>query len=115
MSSLSLAATRLTASAMAAALIAAAGFAQTDSSAPPASNAGLSNAELAALPTTNWPTNGGSLFNQRYSPLTEVDRSNVAGLKGVWRARLDGSGTGQQYSGEAQIVVYDDTAYVSTG
>ena len=115
MSSLSLAATRLTASAMAAALMAAAGFAQTDSSAPPASNAGLSNAELAALPTTNWPTNGGNLFNQRYSPLNEIDRSNVAGLKGVWRARLGGSGTGQQYSGEAQIVVYDDTAYVSTG
>ena len=91
------------------------GFAQTDSSAPPASNAGLSKAELAALPTTNWPTNGGNLFNQRYSPLTEIDRSNVAGLKGVWRARLGGSGTGQQYSGEAQIVVYDDTAYVSTG
>ncbi len=95
MSSFSLAGTRLTAAAVAAALMAAAGFAQTDTTAPPAVRSGLSNTELAAPPTVNWPTNGGNLFNQRYSPLTEIDRSNVAGLKGVWRARLGGSGTGQ--------------------
>ncbi len=26
----------------------------------------------------NWPTNGGNWYNQRYSPLTEIDRDNVA-------------------------------------
>jgi quinohemoprotein ethanol dehydrogenase len=98
-----------------AASIAAAGLAQPGYGAPRDGDGGLSTADLAALPTVDWPTNGGNLFNQRYSPLKEIDRSNVAGLKGVWRARLGGSGTGQQYSGEAQIVVYDDTAYVSTG
>jgi glucose dehydrogenase len=52
----------------------------------------LSGATLTAPPTTNWPTNGGNLFNQRYSPLKAINRDNVAQLKGVWRARLAGSG-----------------------
>jgi quinohemoprotein ethanol dehydrogenase len=72
-------------------------------------------AKLAAPPTAGWPTNGGNVYNQRYSPLTQIDRTNIAQLKGVWRTRLRGSGTGTQYSGEAQPVVYDGTAYVSTG
>ncbi len=75
----------------------------------------FSAAKLAAPPTAGWPTNGGNVYNQRYSPLTQIDRTNIAQLKGVWRTRLRGSGTGTQYSGEAQPVVYDGTAYVSTG
>ena len=75
----------------------------------------FSTAKLTALPTTSWPTNGGNLYNQRYSPLETIDRSNVAQLKGVWRARLRGSGTQPQYSGFAQPIVYDGVAYVSTG
>ena len=75
----------------------------------------FSAAKLTALPTTSWPTNGGNLYNQRYSPLTAIDRSNVAQLEGVWRARLRGSGTAPQYSGFAAPIVYDGVAYVSTG
>ncbi|HEU4616931.1 MAG TPA: PQQ-binding-like beta-propeller repeat protein, partial [Gammaproteobacteria bacterium] len=67
------------------------------------------------FPTSGWPTNGGDLFNRRYSPLTEIDRTNVANLKGVWRARLGGSGVGPQYSGEAQPIVADGVVYVVTG
>ena len=70
---------------------------------------------LTELPTANWPTNGGNLFNQRYSPLKGITRANVAQLKGVWRARLRGSGTAPQYSGFAAPLVYDGVAYVSTG
>ncbi len=70
---------------------------------------------LTAPPTADWRTNGGNVYNQRYSPLADIDRDNVADLKGVWRARLAGSGAGAQYSGEAQPIVYDDTIYVSTG
>ncbi len=70
---------------------------------------------LTAAPTDGWPTNGGDLYNRRYSPLTEIDRSNVANLKGVWRARLDGSGIGPQYSGEAQPIVADGVIYIVTG
>jgi quinohemoprotein ethanol dehydrogenase len=70
---------------------------------------------LVAPPTDGWPTNGGNLYNQRYSPLNQIDASNVAQLKGVWRARLGGSGAGPQYSGEGQPVVHNGVAYVSTG
>ncbi len=52
------------------------------------------NAALVAPPVGSWPTNGGNWYNQRYSPLTAINRDNVAGLKGVWRARLEGSGVG---------------------
>jgi glucose dehydrogenase len=75
----------------------------------------FSAARLAALPTTSWPTNGGDVYNRRYSPLTAINRGNVARLTGVWRARLAGSGTSPQYSGFAQPLVHDGVAYVSTG
>jgi len=70
---------------------------------------------LVAPPTAGWPTNGGNWYNQRYSPLRAIDRSNVANLKGVWRTRLGGSGVGTKYSGEAQPIVYDGIVYVVTG
>ncbi len=70
---------------------------------------------LTAPPTDGWPTNGGDWYNRRYSPLTAIDRDNVATLKGVWRTHLRGSGLGAQYSGEAQPVVYRGVIYVVTG
>ena len=70
---------------------------------------------MTALPRDGWPTNGGDWYNRRYSPLDEVSRENVAELKGVWRARLNGSGLGPQYSGEAQPIFYDGVLFVSTG
>jgi alcohol dehydrogenase (cytochrome c) len=70
---------------------------------------------LVAAPTAGWPTNGGNWYNQRHSPLTAIDRDNVATLKGVWRARLGGSGVGTRYSGEAQPIVYDGVVYIVTG
>lgn len=75
----------------------------------------FSAARLTAPPATSWPTNGGNLYNQRYSPLAAINRANVAALKGVWRARLRGSGMAPQYSGAAQPIVHDGVAYVSTG
>ena len=38
---------------------------------------------LVAAPTANWATNGGDWYNRRWSPLTGIDRGNVASLKGV--------------------------------
>jgi PQQ-dependent dehydrogenase (methanol/ethanol family) len=70
---------------------------------------------LVAPPTSSWPTNGGNWYNQRYSPLIEIDRTNVSDLKGVWRTRLNGSGVGTKYSGEAQPIVYDGVVYIVTG
>jgi quinohemoprotein ethanol dehydrogenase len=70
--------------------------------------------ELLALPESSWITNGGNLYNQRYSPLTLLNRDNVAGLKALWRTGM-GSGAGPGNSGQAQILVDGDTLYVSNG
>jgi alcohol dehydrogenase (cytochrome c) len=75
----------------------------------------FSDKELLAPPTGSWLKNGGNLFNQNYSPLTRINRETVANLKGVWRARLDGSGTGTKYSGEAQPIVHEGVIYIVTG
>ena len=71
--------------------------------------------DLNAEPTERWITNGGSLANQRYSPLDEIDTDNVSQLKGVWMTSLKGSGTAAKYSAEAQPIVYEGTMYVPTG
>ena len=42
---------------------------------------------LTAHPTRDWITNGGNVFNQRYSPLTLLDRDNVKDLKALWRTQ----------------------------
>lgn len=71
--------------------------------------------QLTELPVNNWLTNGGNVLNQRYSPLTEINSSNVAKLKAEWQAHLNGSGVGPPYSGEAQPIVHDGVVYVPTG
>ena len=71
--------------------------------------------DLTAMPRSNWVTNGGTLFNQRYSPLKQINRDNVAGLKAVWRASLKGSGLNTRDSGQAQPLVYQGTLYIITG
>jgi glucose dehydrogenase len=78
-------------------------------------NSSFSARALTAPPTDGWRTNGGNLFNQRYSPLSRIDRANVAQVKGVWRTHLNGSGVAPQFSGEAQPIVHDGVIYVITG
>jgi len=65
-------------------------------------------------PRSDWPTNGGDWYNRRYSPLDEINHGNVADLKGVWRARLNGSGLAAKYSGEAQPIYFGGALYVAT-
>jgi quinohemoprotein ethanol dehydrogenase len=71
--------------------------------------------QLSDYPQDNWITNGGSISNQRYSPLKEINTGNVANLKADWRTHLNGSGMGPPYSGEAQPLVYDGVIYIPTG
>jgi alcohol dehydrogenase (cytochrome c) len=71
-------------------------------------------ADWTAPPSASWPTNGGDWANRRYSPLSQINRQNVAGLKAVWRKHL-GSGDGDKYSGEAQPLFADGVLYVVTG
>src|SRR5262245_58898561 len=70
---------------------------------------------LVQYPTTGWPTNGGDIYNRRFSPLTQITKENVGTLKGVWRTHLNGSGMGPRHSGEATTLVHDGIAYVITG
>jgi quinohemoprotein ethanol dehydrogenase len=79
-------------------------------SASPAFTAG----QLSTLPTTDWITNGGTLSNTRYSPLSLINRDNVAGLKAKWRSGMV-TGTGAGNSGEAQILTYGDSLFVANG
>jgi len=73
------------------------------------------SSELAALPRTGWLTNGGNLYNQRYSPLAQINRSNVSKLKAVWRVSLRGSGMSPRSGNQAQPIVHDGIVYIMTG
>src|SRR5918999_1830103 len=75
----------------------------------------FSSDDLLEDPRENWITNGGTIFNQRYSPLDEIDTENVEDLKGVWMTDLRGSATAAKYSAEAQPIVYEGVIYVPTG
>src|SRR2546428_13997083 len=69
----------------------------------------------ASATTDGWLKSGGNLFNQNYSPLAQINRQSVAGLKAVWRARLDGSGMNPKYSVEAAPVLNQGVVYIVTG
>jgi PQQ-dependent dehydrogenase (methanol/ethanol family) len=71
--------------------------------------------DLAAAPRQNWLKIGGSLLNQNWSPLDQINRENVGTLRAVWQTHLDGSALGMKYSGEAQPIVYDGVLYIVTG
>jgi quinohemoprotein ethanol dehydrogenase len=71
--------------------------------------------QLTALPTDNWITNGGNLANQRFSPLTEINRDNVVNLKGVLRADLMNSALDFKHNNQAQVLEYEGVIYVATG
>ena len=92
----------------AAALLAAPSFAQK-----PAQD--FSGRALTQPPRTSWPTNGGNLYNQRYSTLALINKDNVARLKPAWRTHLNGSATDSKYSAQGQPIVYDGVIYLSTG
>ena len=98
--------------AVAAAALSAGGVAQGQDITPAPA---FSPEALTTLPTEDWITNGGTVFNQRYSPLTQINRDNISELKGVWRTALNGSGVGPGFSAEAQPIVYDGVIYVVTG
>jgi quinohemoprotein ethanol dehydrogenase len=88
-----------------------------DSSTTPTSSVApaFTAAQLSALPEENWLTNGGSLANQRYSPLNKINDGNVDSLKGVWMTHLNNSGTAAKYSAEGQPIAYNGVIYIPTG
>ncbi|MGA0935942.1 MAG: PQQ-binding-like beta-propeller repeat protein [Pseudohongiellaceae bacterium] len=74
----------------------------------------FSIAELTSSQEDGWITNGGTLSNQRYSPLDQINRDNVSELKGVWRVGLD-SALDFRHNNQAQPLVYEGVIYIVTG
>jgi quinoprotein glucose dehydrogenase len=73
----------------------------------------LATAALAA--GTDWPTTGHDLGGQRYSPLTQITSSNVAGLQQAWTYHLTPAG----YAGRPRLVesiplVVGNTMYIAS-
>ena len=68
----------------------------------PTSSAGQATEDV------DWPYVNGSLDGQRYSPLTQIDTSNVKGLKVAWRFQVKTLGS------ENYPVIVGRTAYVTT-
>jgi alcohol dehydrogenase (cytochrome c) len=96
------------------AVAATASAAETPASKPIKPAPAFTREQLTALPRDAWITNGGNLYNQRYSPLKQINRDNVKQLKGLWRASM-GSGAGPGTAGQAQILEYEGTLYVPNG
>lgn len=71
--------------------------------------------DLTALPDGNWISTGGNLFNERYSPLNQINASNVSTLQQAWMTHLDGSGATDKYSAEGTPLVYNGVMYIVTG
>lgn len=74
----------------------------------------FSSAQLYKQPAVDWPTIGGSLRDDRYSTLDQINSGNVSGLKTVWTTRLGfkpipGEGA------EGNALVYKGIMYVTTG
>ncbi|MEY4640960.1 MAG: hypothetical protein RLZZ227_954 [Pseudomonadota bacterium] len=69
---------------------------------------------LTALPSANWITNGGNTYNQRYSPLTQINRFNVKDVKAVWKTHM-GSGAELKNGGQTQILHHEGTLYLANG
>lgn len=68
-----------------------------------------------AAPSNGWSTNGGSLMNQRYSPLTEINDTNVKNLKAIWETHVGGPIKAAKYSGEGQPIYWKGVLYITTG
>src|SRR5271165_3904133 len=76
----------------------------------------------AAEPTNDeiadWPYYGGDAGGSRYSPLTQIDKSNVAELKVAWEYHTgdisDGSDNRRKSEFETTPIVADGTMYLST-
>jgi hypothetical protein len=75
----------------------------------------FSTGDLAKTPGDDWITNGGSLSNDRFSSLDQIDASNVSQVKGVWMTHLRKSGLAAKYSAESQPIEYKGVLYVPTG
>jgi quinoprotein glucose dehydrogenase len=78
----------------------------------------FSSAQSADGPIADWPYYGGDAGGSRYSPLTQINKSNVTELTVAWEYHTgdvsDGSGGRRKSAFEATPIVVDGTMYPST-
>jgi quinoprotein glucose dehydrogenase len=78
----------------------------------------LSAAEPTRGGIANWPYYGGDAGGSRYSPLTQIDKSNVAELKVAWEYHTgdisDGSDNRRKSEFETTPIVVSGTMYLTT-
>ncbi len=87
----------------------------------PAKAASAGSAALALLATaafgagTDWSVSGHDAGGQRYSPLTQINRSNVANLQIAWTYHMTPAGyTGHPRLAEAIPIVVGNSMYVAS-
>lgn len=96
----------------AAGLVVASATASTSKSGAYIATAPHFGAELAAAPSSDWPTVGGNLWNQGYSRLNQINDTNVSGIKQVWSKSIHGV-SGAELEGAP--TVYRGIMYAATG
>ena len=78
----------------------------------------LSAAEPTSGEIADWPFYGGDAGGSRYSPLTQINKSNVTELKVAWEYHTgdisDGSDNRRKSEFETTPIVVDGTMYLST-
>ena len=78
----------------------------------------LSAAEPTSGEIADWPFYGGDAGGARYSPLTQINKSNVTELKVAWEYHTgdisDGSDNRRKSEFETTPIVADGTMYLST-
>jgi quinoprotein glucose dehydrogenase len=78
----------------------------------------ISNAQSANDAPADWPSYGGDAGGSRYSPLTQINKANVAQLTVAWELHTgdvsDGSGGLAKSEFEATPIVVGGTMFVST-
>src|ERR1700744_423887 len=72
-------------------------------------------ATAAVAADNDWETSGHDLGSQRYSPLTQINKSNVANLQIAWTYHLTPAGyTGRPRLVESVPVVIGNSMYISS-
>jgi quinoprotein glucose dehydrogenase len=79
-----------------------------------ASMASAQSAETVRL-DHQWPTYGGNLASQRYSPLDQIDKNNFKDLRIAWRLRTDFLGPRPDTLYSATPLYVNGTLYVTAG
>ncbi len=70
---------------------------------------------LAAITATDWQAYGNDQGGTRFSPLTDINAGNVAGLKQVWEADFGPAGRGKPNGLEVTPIMIGDALYACDG